>query len=157
MVRKRLKKIKAPRAVEGQSDGAFFVSKEGLSGPMERMLYEFHKAADMLGASKHDKKVQKLRKRLITEEYKELIEAIDAADEYWIIKEACDLVYVTVGTCVQFNLPFDGPFRLVHKNNMSKSVGGKFTYDKGKVLKPVDYKPLDEAKFDKYMHGYKEK
>ncbi len=53
-----------------------------------------------------------------------------------VLKELCDLVYVTVGTAVALGYDFDKGFEAVHKSNMTKD-GGKS--DEGKLTKGASY------------------
>lgn len=94
-----------------------------------------------------------LRKKLITEEYLETIEALDILDEQLedevfnkdeleilvenTAKELADLVYVTYGTAERLGIDLDEGFDIVHESNMSK-IGGKKRED-GKLLKPKTY------------------
>lgn len=61
-----------------------------------------------------------LRKTLITEEYKEVIEAMEGQDLSHIAKELADLAYVVYGTAAQMGIDLDAVFAAVHKSNMSK-------------------------------------
>lgn len=60
------------------------------------------------------------RKKMIREEAQELVEALESGNKTKIAREACDLVYVTVGTLVAFGIPFLPCFREVHQANMNK-------------------------------------
>ena len=84
----------------------------------------------------------KLRRDLIQEEFRELMEAPFLDD---VMKEACDLVYVVLGMFVEFGWDFDEAFARVHESNMSKlGEDGKPIYrEDGKVLKGPDYKKAD--------------
>lgn len=82
-----------------------------------------------------------LRKRLIGEEVKELLEAIEEGDLAHIAKEAADLAYVLRGTTDAYGIDLDTAVEEVHASNMSK-VGedGKPIYrEDGKVLKGPGY------------------
>ena len=61
------------------------------------------------------------------------------------MKEACDLVYVVLGTFVEFGWDFDEAFKRVHESNMSKlDAEGKPIYrEDGKVLKGPNYHKPD--------------
>lgn len=88
-----------------------------------------------------------LRKRLMTEELGEFLEAIEAKDRVETIKEGVDLLYVVFGTLHEAGVLDDVLYAwdLVHENNMSK-VGpdGKVLRDaQGKVLKPEGFKKLN--------------
>ena len=116
-------------------------------GP-EANLREFH---ETFGHEVNDEpasvptSVLQLRLKLIGEEYAELVEAIMSGDHIKIAKEAADLVYVVVGTCVSYGLPFGEIFRAVHSSNMSKAADATYRQD-GKVIKGNAYKPPDIQK-----------
>jgi len=84
-----------------------------------------------------------LRKKLIQEEYKELMDAIsnDKSDD--VLKELCDLVYVCVGFAVTYGWDFDSAFNRVHTSNMSKldAEGNPIYREDGKVIKSDCYQP----------------
>lgn len=67
-----------------------------------------------------------------------------------LLKELCDLTYVSAGCAHVLDMNFDGAFAAVHKSNMSKlGEDGKPIYrEDGKVLKGPNYKP---AKMDAYV------
>jgi predicted HAD superfamily Cof-like phosphohydrolase len=98
-----------------------------------------------------------LRKRLIAEEYKELMAEIDPylntldAEEINIsalAKELADLLYVCYGMAVDFGIDIDKVFEEVHSSNMSKlDKDGKPVYNEfGKVMKSDLYRPADVKK-----------
>jgi predicted HAD superfamily Cof-like phosphohydrolase len=103
-----------------------------------------------------------LRVRLITEEYKEvkvesdrLLAALRAnapADVIVdilqrLVKEVCDLRYVSEGTLVAFGVEPEA-YEEVHRSNMSKlGPGGKpIRREDGKALKGPNYAPADPDK-----------
>lgn len=124
------------------------------------MLTEFHEKFNSFGLRYIDftkaddtetNEALQLRWRLITEEYKELAQAIAAAEKDLdnkeklaeILKETCDCVYVLVGFIEKLGWDFDEAFRRVHASNMSK-VGddGKPVYrEDGKIIKTKHYVP----------------
>ena len=78
-----------------------------------------------------DPDLVRFRLRLIREEFKELeaeLTALAHADDparvnellQKVLKEVCDLCYVSEGTAVAFGLPFDAAYDEVHRSNMSK-------------------------------------
>lgn len=75
---------------------------------MEKQLLqvlEFHKAFNIPVLSEGEQPTQEridLRKKLIIEEFNELKEAHESGDIEHIAKEACDLVYVCLGTALEF-------------------------------------------------------
>lgn len=90
-----------------------------------------------------DRDTQDLRIRLITEEYKEVLEAFETKQSIpEVAKELVDLLVVTYGTLLAMGVNPDAAFDLVHKSNMSKlDNDGKpvFRAD-GKVLKGENYR-----------------
>tara|TARA_R110000796_G_scaffold15530_6_gene49287 strand:+ start:3597 stop:4019 length:423 start_codon:yes stop_codon:yes gene_type:complete len=124
----------------------------------EQLVEEFHKAFNLDINSSARVSLLSLRTRLIEEETKEVVEALNSistelifsrspsADQWsHLFKELCDLQYVLSGTIVSLkDLPtenFSAAFNRVHKSNMSKlNSEGKPTYDSnGKVLKSSEY------------------
>ena len=87
--------------------------------------------------------IKELRHKLINEEYKELIDAIENKEAEEVLKELCDLVYVCVGFAVSYGWNFDVAFNRVHHSNMSKlDSNGKPVYrEDGKVAKSEGYQP----------------
>ena len=83
-----------------------------------------------------------LRRKLIQEEFRELMEAPFLDD---VMKEACDLLYVVLGMFVEFGWDVEEAFSRVHESNMSKlGEDGKPIYrEDGKVLKGPNYKKAD--------------
>lgn len=92
---------------------------------VEQCLIDFHDAFGSLRQSSPNlppERTKVLRKRLLHEEFNELIEAIDNDDLVGIVSEAVDLVYVTVGACVSYGLPFMEVFEAIHEANLRKLV-----------------------------------
>jgi predicted HAD superfamily Cof-like phosphohydrolase len=86
-----------------------------------------------------------LRARLLAEECRELLEAIEAGDLEQIAKESADLAYVLRGTTDAYGIDLDAAIEAVHASNMSK-VGpdGSVLRDAGgKVLKGPHYRLPD--------------
>lgn len=88
-----------------------------------------------------------LRAALISEEYLEVIDAINTkqTDIEHIVKELCDLLFVTYGTILSYGVNPDFAFNLVYKSNMSK-IGINGVPEKapnGKVLKGAHYRSPD--------------
>ena len=93
-----------------------------------------------------------LRLRLISEECREVEEAIGVLDDEIpegvyldtaqqdVAKELADLVYVIYGMAATFGIDIDEAVRRVHASNMSKLVDGKpLKRADGKVLKGSNY------------------
>lgn len=120
-----------------------------------------------------------LRRKLIKEEYEEVMTELDKAimleatyesldtpdlfekstkdilDEIYstrekILKELCDLAYVTAGCAYSLEMNFDGALHAVHQSNMSKlgEDGKPVLREDGKVLKGPNYKP---ARMEPYV------
>ena len=117
---------------------------------VERKLREFHATFEHHTGSApgvpNDQTVV-LRERLIREEYGELMGALAEGDLVGILDGACDLVYVVVGTCLSYGLPFTAGFDEVHRSNMDKLIDGKHYRDRfGKTVKPPGWQPPDLAR-----------
>ena len=116
---------------------------------LETKLRQFHKAfahpVDLYypQRTKVVNKDRQLRRRLIQEEYEEVIDAIDSKKADEVLKELCDLVYVCIGFAITYGWSFDTAFNRVHKSNMSKldrEGNPIYRYD-GKVIKSDCYEP----------------
>lgn len=131
------------------------------------------KQLDKDNITEEDLTLIKLRLQLIFEEFQELVEAIvnptvkklmsvqfhvlnqmikllEVTDLSYnkveVLDGLVDLEYVLVGSAIAFNLPFKDGFKLIHDNNMTKvdPVTGKCIKDeRGKILKPADFQPVD--------------
>ena len=118
------------------------------SSTAESKLYRFHHVFDQPTCAKYPtnhtiNKMKTLRTKLITEEYEEVLNAIEKGTPDEVLKELCDLVYVCVGFAVTYGWSFDTAFNRVHTSNMSKlDEKGKPTYrEDGKVAKSSMYIP----------------
>lgn len=92
--------------------------------------------------------VIELREKLITEELKELLEAIRMGDRAKILQEISDLQYVVDGTYLALGIDDElktAAFMEVHRANMSKRQpdGSVLRREDGKVLKGENYRPPD--------------
>jgi|SRR6056300_659945 len=87
--------------------------------------------------------VQALRVDLISEEFKELVDAIATKDLVEVADALTDLLYVVYGAGHSFGLDLDSCFDEVHASNMSKlGEDGRPIYrEDGKVLKGPNYFP----------------
>lgn len=107
----------------------------------------FHKACDVPILEKPtipDLARRELRISLINEECnKELIPAIDKANDIAEVADAlADLIYVIVGTALEFGIPLDRVWNAVQAANMAKvdPITGKVKKrEDGKVLKPLGW------------------
>ncbi len=108
----------------------------------QQMVLEFHQQFDIHVAAQPtmpDEPTQKLRVRLIQEEFDELQEAMKTKNLPNIAKELADLLYVVYGTAVSCGIDMEPVFKEVHRSNMSK-VGG-YKREDGKWVKPSTYSP----------------
>ena len=92
--------------------------------------------------TKEEAEIITLRRKLIMEEFQELMEAPFLDD---VMKEACDLMYVVLGMFVEFGWDVEEAFSRVHESNMSKlgEDGEPIYREDGKVLKGPNYKKAD--------------
>ncbi len=91
----------------------------------------------------------RLRERLITEEYKELLEALGfrkmGGDE-WLSETdlpetadaIADLIYVLIGTALEFGIPLQAVWDRVQVANMAKCLPAE---PGGKIAKPEGWTP----------------
>lgn len=111
---------------------------------------EFHRAFDLTVKNAPSMKLSQqdldLRKRLHREELAEWYEEAgwiaegehELGDFEQLVKEACDLMYVALGTLVTLGIDAERAFDIVHRSNMEKLwPDGKPHHDyNGKVMKP---------------------
>jgi predicted HAD superfamily Cof-like phosphohydrolase len=85
------------------------------------------------------------RMNRITEEYKEITDALWSDDLAHIAQELADLVYVAYGTAIALGINLDAAITAVHQANMAKldSAGRPIYRADGKVLKPAGWTPPD--------------
>lgn len=62
-----------------------------------------------------------------------------------LLDHCVDVVYVAMGTAMEFGLPFDQAFIIVHQANMAKFAKGLNLREDGKLLKPEGWVPPTEA------------
>lgn len=110
------------------------------------MVREFHAACCSLPphgwSEEHGAENRILRRKLITEEYREFIEAEYNNDIIAVADALADLLYVIYGTAIEYNLPIDAIFKEVHRSNMTKFKDGMRRED-GKWMKGPSYEPPD--------------
>jgi predicted HAD superfamily Cof-like phosphohydrolase len=82
--------------------------------------------------------VENLRYQLVYEEVEELLHAMHTKDIEGIAKEACDLIYVTIGTMLAYGIDPVPIFAAVHAANMTKSQEKR---EDTKTLKGNGYLP----------------
>ena len=123
----------------------------------EQKVVDFHRAMSLDIDSQPRSSLLKLRARLILEETRETLKAMEVlemelergkkgTEEQWadLLKELADLQYVLSGTLISFNTisgDFDAAFNRVHLSNMSKldSSGNPVYREDGKVTKGPNY------------------
>ncbi len=64
--------------------------------------------------------VRLMRAWLMIEELGEALDALAEQDEVALLDALADLMYVVIGTAIQFDLPLAEAFNAVHESNMSK-------------------------------------
>ena len=83
---------------------------------------------------------QKLYMNLITEEYKETLEAFQNNDLVEVADGLADMVWVIMGMCSSCGIEFNKVWEEVRSSNMSKFVNGKAIKNNlGKIMKPDTY------------------
>lgn len=88
-----------------------------------------------------------LRMHLIIEEATEFCRACQAGDEVMAFDALIDLLYVTLGTAVQFQWPLQEGFDEVHASNMTKQKQSSDPHsarvrDKGSNYRPPNLEPI---------------
>ena len=125
-------------------------------------VQDFHYAFQVLPTAFTDG----LRLKLIMEEAGEVAEASAnfistqlPSTEGELIKELCDLLYVTYGYLDLLGIDADKAFNLVHESNMSKldENGDPIFREDGKVLKGPNYKPVDPVELYRKTRGTKDR
>lgn len=88
-----------------------------------------------------------LRHSLVLEEAGELLSAIDQNDLAKIADSIADLIYVCLGTAIEYGIPMDGVWQAVQNANMAKVMdkGSIRRAEDGKILKPEGWTPPDIA------------
>lgn len=77
---------------------------------------------------------------LITEEYKETLQAFQQRDIIELADGLADMVWVIMGLCNSVGIDFEKVWEEVRSSNMSKFQGGRvIKNDQGKILKPESY------------------
>ena len=87
-----------------------------------------------------DTEEAKLYMKLISEEYKETLDAFKNKDLIELADGLTDMVWVIMGMCNSCGIQFDNVWKEVRASNMSKFVDGKVVKnDYGKIMKPESY------------------
>lgn len=114
-------------------------------------LREFHEAFGVpVGKSWTKPERRALRRHLIEEEFDEYLLADgEESDPVATLDALVDLVYVAVGTAVEYGFDFAGAFAAVHAANMAKlgPDGKVLMRTDGKVLKPRGWQAADLTPF----------
>lgn len=119
-----------------------------------RDVAEFHEAANLPLSTKPpevpDYEVILLRERLVTEEYDELMEALEEVHYEpcnggiaSVADAIADLIYVLTGTAIAFGIDLPEIWRRVHAANMAKFGPGSWKRADGKQMKPPTWGPPD--------------
>ena len=116
---------------------------------LQTKLEQFHRAFGHPVDTVYPKRSKSLdrqrqfRRKLIEEEYEEVMNAIDTKRPDDVLKELCDLVYVCIGFATTYGWAFDTAFNRIHKSNMSKldKEGNPIYREDGKVIKSDCYQP----------------
>lgn len=83
---------------------------------------------------------QELYMDLITEEYKETLEAFQEKDMIEVADGLADMVWVIMGMCSSCGIDFEKVWNEVKASNMSKFIDGKaIKNEAGKIMKPKTY------------------
>lgn len=89
-----------------------------------------------------------LRGDLLDEEVRELHGAVAVDDLPGIADALADIIYVAIGTALEFGIPLDKVWAEVQRSNMAKidpATGKVRKRDDGKILKPEGWQPPDVA------------
>lgn len=84
----------------------------------------------------------RLRADLVMEEAEELAVALQSEDKAQMLKEVCDVLYVTFAIAALYDLPVEAAFDEVHANNMLKIATGT-TGKNGKFCKAPNHPKVD--------------
>jgi predicted HAD superfamily Cof-like phosphohydrolase len=107
----------------------------------QRDVAEFHLALDVPIGDTPAISRGALRAELIKEEAQEVERAIADNDLAGVIKELCDVLYVTYGAGLEFGVDLGDFWPEVHRSNMAKKDGP--VRADGKRLKPPGWKEPD--------------
>tara|TARA_R100000781_G_scaffold348_1_gene514 strand:- start:84 stop:467 length:384 start_codon:yes stop_codon:yes gene_type:complete len=91
----------------------------------------------------NDEEACNLQMVFVEEEFYELLHAYSNLGREDIIKEACDVIWVTYGLLLAMGVDVDEAFERVYDSNQSKLP---FTYKDGKVQKGPNYQKPDLSK-----------
>tara|TARA_Y100000816_G_C26093968_1_gene578547 strand:+ start:1896 stop:2264 length:369 start_codon:yes stop_codon:yes gene_type:complete len=108
----------------------------------QKDVAEFMKAGEQQVSSelKRIEDQEALYMNLITEEYKETLQAFKQRDIIELADGLADMVWVIMGLCNSVGIDFEKVWEEVRSSNMSKFQGGRvIKNDQGKILKPESY------------------
>jgi len=117
----------------------------------QAMVRAFHDAIGAPNGETPAIRRSDLRAALIEEEAAETCAAIRAGDLVKAIDGLCDLIYVVVGTALEFGIDLEPFFAEVHRTNLAK-INGPVRED-GKRLKPPGWKPPDIEGLLRTLYG----
>jgi predicted HAD superfamily Cof-like phosphohydrolase len=83
-----------------------------------------------------------LRRNLIREEFEEFLEAEEHNDKVAVADALVDMIYVIVGTALEYKIPLEEVFDEIQRSNMTKFIDGYIRED-GKYMKGKSYRPPD--------------
>lgn len=92
----------------------------------------------------------KLYIKLIEEEYKELVEAVNNTDNKEALDALVDILVVTIGAIHSMGADGEGAWKEVMRTNFAKidkETGKVRKREDGKVLKPVGWRPPELGQF----------
>jgi predicted HAD superfamily Cof-like phosphohydrolase len=105
----------------------------------------FHEACDVPVFTKPQfpsRERIELRQRLLREEYFEWLSAITNRDMVEVADALADMIYIIVGTALEFGIPLDRVWDEVQRSNMAKVDPATGRVEKradGKVVKPENW------------------
>lgn len=97
-----------------------------------------------------DERRVKLREALILEEVGELFDAMMEKDVVAVADGLADLIYVSIGTALEYGIDIHAVFHEVHRSNMTKDggVGIRGKVEKRKVVKGRKGKKAKKSKYE---------
>lgn len=108
------------------------------------MVRAFHAHVGQADAPSPDISAHRdLRVSLIAEEFKELRDALALENVVGVADALADLLYVVVGSALQWGIPLEAVLAEVHRSNMTKT--GDLKRSDGKILKGPGYSSPDVA------------
>lgn len=122
----------------------------GMLGLMQDVC-AFHRACDVpaYGVPKYpDDARAELRARLLNEEVYEFHTALSLRDMVDIADALGDIIYIAIGTALEFGIPLDRVWSEIQRSNMAKvdpATGKAAHRADGKILKPPGWQPPDIA------------